>query len=215
MEEQTKISQDFFKMFCKVRNEIADVNGYFLETAIRKTFDEFQKEMRNELDQLLMETGQVFHGFINEEYWSEYDESVKNRIIEFRKKFTYDVPLDIIQRKPNLKDDIQARIDELSNQELIDKCRKQLSELCRTGGKSFNMTIPPMIDDTDVLFDELANRLEKSHELAIKEMEKKIILSAHSLSKTIRTGDYRIGLRTAIDILRQLETASKNDGSPA
>jgi len=87
-------SKNFFQEFMKVRDGLSIESGtYNLEDAVRIAFDRFNNHKNKELDQLLMETGQVFHGFINEEFWSEYDESIKNRILEYRKRYTYEEPI--------------------------------------------------------------------------------------------------------------------------
>ena len=55
----------------------------------------------------------------------------------------------------------------MSNEDLISECRKQVSELARTGGRSHRMCVPPMITDTDMIFSELLDRFES----AVKELE--------------------------------------------
>lgn len=50
----------------------------------------------------------------------------------------------------------------MSDKELIELCRNQVSKLAETGGKSHTMCIPPMITDTDMLFGELINRFKKT-----------------------------------------------------
>jgi len=48
----------------------------------------------------------------------------------------------------------------MSNEDLILECRRQVSELAKTGGRSHKMCIPPMITDTDMIFSELLDRFE-------------------------------------------------------
>lgn len=50
----------------------------------------------------------------------------------------------------------------MSNEDLILECRKQVSELARTGGRSHKMCVPPMITDTDMIFSELLDRFESA-----------------------------------------------------
>ena len=50
---------------------------------------------------------------------------------------------------------------EITDVDLIKKARDLLSELCKTGGKSFRMTVPPRIDDTDMIFSELIKRYQQ------------------------------------------------------
>lgn len=51
-------------------------------------------------------------------------------------------------------------INKLNDLELIELSRKTLSELCKSGAKSFKMTIPVENDDTDVILGELIKRFE-------------------------------------------------------
>ena len=50
---------------------------------------------------------------------------------------------------------------EMSNKTLIKLVEKQISELARTGGGSHKMCVPPMPEDTDMLFSEMVKRFEK------------------------------------------------------
>jgi hypothetical protein len=50
---------------------------------------------------------------------------------------------------------------DLTNNELIGFADKEIQELCRTGGKSFKMSVPVDCKDTDVILSELLNRFEK------------------------------------------------------
>jgi hypothetical protein len=49
----------------------------------------------------------------------------------------------------------------MSDSELIVLCKKEVSNLAKTYGKSHKMCIPPMITDTDMLLCELIDRFEK------------------------------------------------------
>lgn len=49
---------------------------------------------------------------------------------------------------------------EMSNAELIDLAKKQVTELAKTGGRSHRMCVPPLVTDTDMLFCELIKRFE-------------------------------------------------------
>ncbi len=52
----------------------------------------------------------------------------------------------------------------LTDLELADKCDGQISEMCKTGGRSFSMSVPVNFNsDTDMLFSELVNRFRKSN----------------------------------------------------
>ena len=48
----------------------------------------------------------------------------------------------------------------MSNEELIELASKQISELAKTGARSFKMTVPPLITDTDMIFCELIKRFK-------------------------------------------------------
>jgi hypothetical protein len=50
--------------------------------------------------------------------------------------------------------------EEMTDSDLIQLADKQVSQLARTGGKSHTMTVPPRIDDTDMIFSELIKRFE-------------------------------------------------------
>lgn len=49
---------------------------------------------------------------------------------------------------------------QISNEELISLVKEELSKLCKTGGKSFKMCVPPNVKDTDMLLCELIKRFE-------------------------------------------------------
>lgn len=46
----------------------------------------------------------------------------------------------------------------IPNQELVEMAQKELNKLCSTGGQSFTMTVPPRIDDTDIILSEVIKR---------------------------------------------------------
>ena len=50
---------------------------------------------------------------------------------------------------------------EMTDKELHDLVRTELSKLCKTGGKSLTMSVPPMVTDTDMLISELLNRFNR------------------------------------------------------
>jgi hypothetical protein len=55
---------------------------------------------------------------------------------------------------------------EIQPQELIDKAHDMISELAKSGGKSFRMCIPPSRFDTDMLLSEVVRRYESSLRVA-------------------------------------------------
>lgn len=60
----------------------------------------------------------------------------------------------------NIEEEFDKRRNEMSDIELINLNKKQLSNLCKTGGKSFTMTVPPRIDDSDMIYQKLIERYE-------------------------------------------------------
>lgn len=59
----------------------------------------------------------------------------------------------------------------MPDDELVDLCDKEISKLCKTGGRSFTMRVPVHVKDTDMLLCELIRR----YKIAInhKQKEKK------------------------------------------
>ena len=57
-------------------------------------------------------------------------------------------------------EEFKAKVEALSDNELRDMAQKALSKLCETGGRSFIMTVPPRIDDTDIILSEVIKRFE-------------------------------------------------------
>lgn len=60
----------------------------------------------------------------------------------------------------------QQRVQALSDHELIDKADNILRKLCASGGRSFIMTVPPSIDDSDIILSEIIRRFGKTLEAA-------------------------------------------------
>ena len=52
-------------------------------------------------------------------------------------------------------------LQEISDTDLIGMANKALRRLCATRGNSFTMTVPPSIDDTDIVLSEVISRFEK------------------------------------------------------
>lgn len=48
----------------------------------------------------------------------------------------------------------------MSDEVLIKLCELEISKMCKTGGKSFTMTVPVRIADTDMLLSELVSRFK-------------------------------------------------------
>ena len=52
----------------------------------------------------------------------------------------------------------------LSNEELYNLMNEELSKLCNTGGRSFTMTVPVRVKDTDMLIAEMMKRFKEFYE---------------------------------------------------
>jgi hypothetical protein len=55
--------------------------------------------------------------------------------------------------------------EEMTDLELVDLAEKQVSNLAKTGGRSHTMTVPPRVDDTDMIFSVLIKRFKKKIEI--------------------------------------------------
>jgi hypothetical protein len=60
-------------------------------------------------------------------------------------------------------EEFRKQLKEVPNLELAEKAQSVLSKLCSTGGRSFIMTVPPRLDDTDIVLSELISRFESIH----------------------------------------------------
>lgn len=56
--------------------------------------------------------------------------------------------------------EFESRQQSMSNKELIEIVKKQISELARTGGQSHRMCVPPQVEDTDMILSEMVRRFE-------------------------------------------------------
>ena len=59
------------------------------------------------------------------------------------------------------KEQFKQKQAEMTDKELHDLVRTELSKLCKTGGKSLTMCVPPMFTDTDMLISELLDRFKR------------------------------------------------------
>ena len=57
-------------------------------------------------------------------------------------------------------EEFKKQLKDIPPLELAEMAQSALSKLCSTGGKSFTMTVPPRLDDTDMIFSELISRFE-------------------------------------------------------
>ncbi len=64
-----------------------------------------------------------------------------------------------VQVYPKSQDSFKDPNCTLTNEELIEKCYKWVSDLCKTGGKAWSLRVPPNFNnDPDILFCELIGR---------------------------------------------------------
>lgn len=57
-------------------------------------------------------------------------------------------------------EELKQKLKNISDENLIIECRKQVSDLAKTYGKSHRMSIPPNEKDTDFILTELLDRFE-------------------------------------------------------
>lgn len=65
-------------------------------------------------------------------------------------------------------EEFKAKLEAIPNLELVEMAQKALVKLCSTGGQSFIMTVPPRLDDTDMVLSELIKRFESLHLESVK-----------------------------------------------
>lgn len=58
-------------------------------------------------------------------------------------------------------EEFQQQLRDTPNLELLEMAQIALSKLCSSGGDSFTMTVPPRIDDTDMVFGEVLKRFKQ------------------------------------------------------
>ena len=49
----------------------------------------------------------------------------------------------------------------MSNEDLIEQCNNQIRQLAKTGGRSHTMSVPPRVEDTDMILSETVRRFER------------------------------------------------------
>ena len=58
-------------------------------------------------------------------------------------------------------DEFNEILSKIPNEELISVCEGEITDLAKSGGKTFRMSIPPSINDTDIILSELVERYKK------------------------------------------------------
>ena len=59
-------------------------------------------------------------------------------------------------------EEFHQKLEEIPSKELAEKADEMVNKLCRSGGNSFTMTVPPRLDDTDIILAELIRRFKKT-----------------------------------------------------
>jgi hypothetical protein len=62
----------------------------------------------------------------------------------------------------------QQKVKAIPDKELIEIASLAISKLCKTGAKSFTMTVPPQLHDTDIILSEIVNRFQISSNFSLK-----------------------------------------------
>lgn len=57
-------------------------------------------------------------------------------------------------------EEFNKKMQSISDTELVDMCEKEISKLCKTGGRSFTMQVPVNPNDTDMILIELLKRFK-------------------------------------------------------
>lgn len=58
-------------------------------------------------------------------------------------------------------EELHSKLAEIPDKELLVICKTELSNMCRSGGKSFTMRVPVTEKDTDMLLSELFRRFDR------------------------------------------------------
>ena len=86
------------------------------------------------------------------------------------------------------EEELNKQLATIPNQELHEQCRDLLSNICMEGMKAFTMSIPPMVDDSDMLLGELINRFEaqitRLEEMRSQLSSVRLMLMAHPEYRT-------------------------------
>lgn len=54
----------------------------------------------------------------------------------------------------------EEKQSQMSNEKLAELARNEVSKLCKTGGRSIRMCVPPMVTDTDMILCEVIKRFK-------------------------------------------------------
>jgi hypothetical protein len=69
---------------------------------------------------------------------------------------------DLVKNVDEMTKDEEFRLkqQQMPDKELAELARNEISKLCKTGGKSLTMCVPPRVTDTDMLLCEVIRRFE-------------------------------------------------------
>jgi len=74
-------------------------------------------------------------------------------------------------------EEFEAEQRAIPDDRLAEMAQNALSRLCETGGRSITMTVPPRVDDTDMIISELIRRFKDKHPLPPAEGAEEILAS--------------------------------------
>jgi hypothetical protein len=63
--------------------------------------------------------------------------------------------------KPSTFDILNKQLSEIDNTTLFEMGYSEITKLCKTGGRSFTMSVPVNIKDTDIILTEIINRFKE------------------------------------------------------
>lgn len=101
--------------------------------------------------------------------------------------------------------------EEITDEQLINKTQETLHKLCETGGRSFIMTVPPRIDDTDMLFGELINRYKKAIQVQARVMPNEVVAGDIKLMFGEDTEKYSLWCEIVNDVFMEYDTTSEGE----
>lgn len=83
------------------------------------------------------------------------------------------------------REEFEAQQRAIPDDKLVEMAQNALSKLCETGGRSLTMTVPPRVDDTDMIISELIRRFKDKHPLPPAEGAEENIIY-HNLTQPFR-----------------------------
>lgn len=79
--------------------------------------------------------------------------------------------------------EFKAKLEAIPDLELAEKAQSALRKLCSTGGQSFTMTVPPRLDDTDMILSEVIKRFKLLH---LETVQNSIYRGGSNLGETLQ-----------------------------